>query len=124
MTNKAFNRAVFRIAAIYEGLLGALLFFTPTWPFRQFNVAEPNHPAYIQFPGALLMIFAAMFVKIAREPAHYRHLIPYGIARKGAYCILAFWYWINPGIPGIWKTFAVIDLVMGALFVRAYSSDV
>jgi hypothetical protein len=123
MTSRAFNRAVFQAAAVYDGLLGAVFFFVPNWPFHYFNIAEPGHPAYVQFPGALLMIFAAMFLKIAREPGHYRHLIPYGIAMKAAYCVLAFWYWWNPGIPGMWKTFAVIDLVMALLFVQAYQSD-
>ena len=123
MTSREFNRAVFQVAAIYDGLLGVLFFVAPNWPFHLFNVAEPNHPAYVQFPGALLVIFATMFLKIAREPAQYRHLIPYGIALKAAYCVLAFWYWWNPGIPGMWKTFAVIDLVMALLFVQAYQSD-
>ena len=123
MTDRAFNRLVFRIAAIYDGLMGAVFFFAPSWPFRQFNIAEPGHPAYTQFLGAILMIFAAMFAKIAREPAQYRHLIPYGIALKAAYCALAFWYGINPGIPNMWKTFALIDFVMGVLFLRAYWSN-
>jgi hypothetical protein len=123
MTTRAFNRALFQVAAAYDGLLGAVFFVAPNWPFQQFNIALPNHPAYVQFPGALLMIFAAMFAKIAQEPAQYRHLIPYGIALKAAYCGLAFWYWINPGIPAMWKVFAVIDLVMGVLFVRSYRSN-
>jgi hypothetical protein len=123
MTDRAFNRLVFRIAAISDGLLGALFFFAPSWTFRQLGVAEPGHPAYIQFPGALLMIFAAMFAKIAHEPAQYRHLIPYGIALKAAYCSLALWYGINPGIPNLWKACALFDLVMGILFIHAYRSD-
>jgi hypothetical protein len=120
MTSREFNRAVFQVAAVYDGLLGALFFVAPNWPFDHFNIAEPNHPAYVQFPGALLVIFAAMFLKIARDPAQYRHLIPYGIGLKAAYCGLACWYWLNPGIPRMFQVFAVIDLVMGVLFVRAY----
>jgi hypothetical protein len=123
MTSREFNRAVFQVAALYDGLLGALFFLAPTWPFHYFNIAEPNHPAYVQFPGALLVIFAAMFLKIAREPGHYRHLIPYGIGLKAAYCVLAFWYWWTQGIPKLWQTCAVIDLVMGVLFVRAYREN-
>jgi hypothetical protein len=123
MTTRAFDRALFQVAAAYDGLLGVLFFVAPNWPFHLFNIAEPNHPAYVQFPAALLLIFAAMFYKIAHEPAQYRHLIPYGIALKAAYCTLAFWYWISPGIPNMWKTFAVIDLVMGVLFVRTYQRN-
>jgi hypothetical protein len=120
MTTREFNRAVFQVAALYDGLLGALFFLAPNWPFHYFNIAEPNHPAYVQFPGLLLVIFATMFLKIAREPAQYRHLIPYGIGLKAAYCVLAFWYWWTRSIPGMFQVFAVIDLVMGVLFFRAY----
>ena len=120
MTRREFHRALFQVAAVYDGLLGVLFFVAPNWPFHLFNVAEPNHPAYVQFPGLLLLIFAAMFLKIAREPGQYRHLIPYGIALKTAYCLLAFSYWWTRGIPGMFQIFAVIDLVMAVLFLRAY----
>jgi hypothetical protein len=123
MNARAFNRLVFQIAAASDGLVGAVMFLAPTWLYRQVGIAEPNHPAYIQFPGAVLMIFAAMFSKIAHEPAQYRHLIPYGIGLKGAYVVLALWYWIYTGIPNMWKACAVFDLVMGVLFVRAYQSE-
>ena len=69
------------------------------------------------------MIFAAMYNKIAHEPSQYRHLIPYGIALKAAYLALAFWYGINPGIPTMWKTIAIFDLVLAILFARAYQSS-
>jgi hypothetical protein len=123
MSDRAFHRWVFRIAAVSDGLGGAAMFLAPSWTFHQFGVAEPGHPAFIQFPGAVLMIFAAMFNKIAQEPAQFRHLIPYGIALNAAYCALALWYGLNPGIPTMWKTVAIIELVMGVLFVHAYQSN-
>ena len=58
-----------------------------------------------------------MFVSIARDPVQKRELIVYGILLKVAYCSIAFWYWLSGGIPNLWKPFAVIDLVMGGLFV-------
>jgi hypothetical protein len=46
------------------------------------DTTEPNHPAYVQFPAALLIIFVLMFVTIARDPARFRHLIPFGVLLK------------------------------------------
>jgi hypothetical protein len=120
MTATTLTRALFALAAVYDGALGAVFLFAPTWPFRLHGVAEPNHPAYVQFPAALLLIFALMFLTVARDPARFRHLIPFGILLKAAYCGLAFGYWFTSGIPGMWKTFAVADLVFGLLFVWAF----
>jgi hypothetical protein len=78
--------------------------------------------AYVQFPAALLLMFALMFTRIAIDPAAHRHLIIYGIWLKASYCGLAFWYWLSMDIPVIWKPFAVIDLIMAGLFVWAYSA--
>jgi hypothetical protein len=108
------------LAALYDGVLGAVFLLAPTWPFRVTGVTEPNHLAYVQFPGALLIIFALMFLTVARNPARFRHMIPFGILLKVAYCGLAFGYWFSAGIPGMWKIFAVVDLAMGVLFVWAY----
>ena len=38
---------------------------------------------------------------------------------KVAYCGTAFYYWAAMGIPGIWKPFALADLVFMGLFVWA-----
>jgi hypothetical protein len=116
------SRRLFQAAALYDGLRGALLFFAPSWSYRQLNIAEPGHPAYVQFTGAVLLIFAGMFLKIAHEPSQYRHLMPYGIQLKAAYCVLAAWYGMNNGIPQLWMGLAVADFVLMVLFTREYLS--
>jgi hypothetical protein len=122
MGARELSRWLFVFAAVYDGGLGGVFLLTPTWPFRVNGVTEPNHLAYVQFPGALLMIFALMFLTVARDPARFRHLIPFGILLKIAYCGLAFEYWFMEGIPGMWKIFAVVDLVLGVTFVWAYAA--
>jgi hypothetical protein len=114
--------ALFLVAALYDGVFGAVFFLVPGWVFQQADVTPPNHWAYVQFPAALLIIFALMFAAIARNPAANRNLIVYGILLKASYCGLAFWYWYSAGIPGLWKPFAVFDLVMGVLFAWAYQA--
>ena len=113
--------ALFVIAALYDGALGALFLVAPAWVYRVADVTPPNHWAYVEFPAALLVIFALMFAVIAAKPIENRMLIPYGILLKAAYCGIAFWYWAAEGIPGIWKPFAVVDVVMGSLFLWAFN---
>jgi len=120
MTAKALIRALLLVAALYDGLLGIVFLVAPLWPFHLFGVPEPNHRAYVQFPAALLIIFALMFLEVARAPERSVNLILYGVLLKLAYCGLAFGYWFTTDIPGMWKGFAVADLIMGILFVWAF----
>jgi hypothetical protein len=113
---------LFWIAALYDGILGALFLVAPNYVFDRFQIAPPNHVGYVQFPAALLLIFALLFVAIARNPVANRGLILYGILLKVAYCGLAFYHWASADIPIIWKPFAIIDLVMGVLFIVAWQT--
>ncbi len=92
MRNTKLIVALFVVAALYDGLLGAAFLLAPTVIFRTADVTPPNHWAYVQFPAALLLIFALMFVAIARNPVQKLDLMIYGILLKVAYCSIAFWY--------------------------------
>jgi len=107
---------LFILAAIYDGLLGLIFLFAPHVPYALFVVPPPNHWGYVQFPAALLVIFAIMFVQIAMNPIASRQLIVYGILLKLAYCGVATWHWINDGIPAMWQPLVFADLVFLALF--------
>jgi hypothetical protein len=115
-------RSLFVVAAVYDGLLGLLFLLAPNWAFTQFDITPPNHVGYVQFPAALLIIFGVMFFNIARSPQQCSQLIFYGILLKVAYCSVTFGHWFSSDIPWIWKPFAVIDLLMLALFVWAWMS--
>ncbi len=112
--------ALFWIAALYDGVLGLLFIIAPGYPYELFGVTPPNHMGYVQFPAALLLIFALIFINIARDPVANRGLIIYGILLKAAYCGVCGWYWIATGLPGMWKPFCIVDLLMGLLFILAY----
>lgn len=113
---------LFWLAAAYDGLLGLLFLAAPASVFERFQVTPPNHLGYVQFPAALLLIFALMFVAVARNPFSNRGLIVYGILLKVAYSGLAAYYWATTDIPVIWKPFMWIDLAMLVLFAIAYAS--
>lgn len=114
-------KLLFLVAAAYDGILGLAFLFASTRLFDAFGVTPPNHWGYVHFPAALLVVFAVMFLAIARDPEGNRNLIPYGIMLKTAYCGVTIWHWVTGGIPGMWKPFAIADLVFGVLFIWAYS---
>lgn len=113
-------RRLFVVAALYDGVLGLLFIFAPLAAFGWYNVPPPNHVGYVQFPAALLMVFAAMFARIAADPVGRRNLIPYGIGLKIAYCTTVFWHWGATGIPDMWKPFALADLLFMIFFFVAW----
>lgn len=113
---------VFLASAVYDGLLGAVFLFWPLSVFRVTLITPPNHIGYVQFPACLLLVFALLFLEIARDPVANRKLIPYGILLKASYCGVIFWHWILTDLPAIWKPFAVFDVVFAVLFLAAYSS--
>jgi hypothetical protein len=112
--------ALFLVASLYDGALGLVFLLAPSLVYQWGNVTPPNHWAYVQFPASLLIIFAVMFAAVARDPIRNQNLIIYGILLKLSYCGIALWYWFTAGIPGLWKPFAVIDLVMAVLFLWSY----
>jgi len=113
-------RGLFVVAALYDAVLGVLFIVAPAWAYQTAGVTPPNHWGYIQFPAALLLVFGLMFLAIALDPRRRRMLIPYGIGLKLAYCAVVFAYWATTGIPGMWKPFAIIDIVMAVLFAWSY----
>jgi hypothetical protein len=115
-------RVLFFLAAAYDGVLASLaLLFGPSL-LQFFEVTPPNHWGYIQFPALLLLVFAAMFVQVGREPRRYAHLIPYGMGLKAAYCGVVFGHQAMGSIPAPWLPWAWADLGFLALFLLAYRS--
>ena len=111
---------LFLAAALYDGLLGLAFLVAAAAVFDWAGVTPPNHVGYVHFPAALLVVFAVMFLMIARKPNANRDLIPYGIMLKASYAGVVIYHWIVGGIPLLWKPFAVVDIMFLVLFVMAY----
>jgi hypothetical protein len=120
MKTKKWISWLFVLSAIYDGILGLLFLAAPGLAFERFGVTPPNHFGYVQFPAALLLVFAWMFAAVAMAPERNRNLIPYGMGLKAAYCLVVFYYWLTIQIPPMWKPFAIADLGFLALFFLAY----
>jgi len=112
--------SLFWIAGLYDGLLGLLFLVAPMRVFAVVQVTPPNHSGYVQFPAALLVIFALMFFAVARSPEKNGDLILYGILLKVAYCSVVFYHWAASGIPWIWKPFAIADVLFAVLFLLSW----
>lgn len=115
-------RALFVIAGVYDFAIGLVFLLFGARLFEAAGVPQPNHWGYIQFGALMLMIFGAMFLAVARDPAGNRNLIPYGILLKLSYSALAGYYWATTDCPTLFKPFVVIDVVMLVLFWLAYSA--
>lgn len=113
-------RVLFVMAALYDGVLGAAFLLCPASPFNAFGVPPPNHMGYVQFPAALLLVFALMYAAVAVNPVRNRNLVPYGMLLKVAYCGVVCAYWVTSGIPDMWKPFALLDMVFLVFFLGAY----
>ncbi len=120
MKKKSAISVLFYIAALYDGLLGLLFIFGAGAVFMWFEITPPNHFGYIHFPAALLIVFALMFLAIAKTPYKNRNLIPYGILLKVSYCGVVGYHWVTTGVPGIWKPFVVFDIIFLVLFIVSY----
>ena len=115
-------KLLFLAAAIYDGVLGSAFLFLPAQVFGWIDIPPPNHLGYVQFPAALLVVFALMYSAIALKPLENRNLIPYGILLKVSYCGVVLLHWVSSDLPWIWKPFFIADLVFLALFVWAWRS--
>ena len=122
MKRKSLVALLFVVAAVYDGVLGVAFVFAPGRVFTWYDVTPPNHFGYVQFPGALLIVFALMFLAIAVRPIRNQNLIPFGILLKTSYCGIVFYHWFTTGIPDMWKPFAIIDFAFMILFVWAFVS--
>lgn len=117
MKSNSTIRFFYFIAALYDGVLGLAFLFFPTQVFARLELEAPNHLGYIHFPAALLLVFAILFVSIARNPVANHNLIPYGILLKISYCGVVLFHWVSSGVPSIWKPFFFADLLFIALFL-------
>jgi len=120
MTKKRSMTVLFLVAALYDGLLGAAFLLASDPIFKWLDVEPPNHLGYVQFPAALLVIFAVMFLAIAMRPVRNRNLIPYCILLKLSYCSVVMYHWYTAGIPDMWKPIWVADFTFLILFIWAW----
>ncbi len=114
----ALTRAVLIATALYDGVLGGVFLASPQQALGWIDVPPINHVGYLQFPAAMLLIFAFMFAHAVLSPARHRNLVGYGLLLKLAYIGVAGGHWIADGdLPFIWKPFVIVDAVFAVLLL-------
>jgi hypothetical protein len=115
-------RPFFVVAALYDIVLGGLFLVAPGAIYARFGVTPANHPAYVQFAAAVVLIFGIGFWFVARSPERNRDVIKLGVLFKIAYSgggPRLRWF---RGECGMFVPFAWIDLAFIAAFLAALRS--
>jgi hypothetical protein len=118
--NTAWIRTVYYASAVYDAVIAAVFLFAAGPVFAAAGVALPGHMGYLHFPALILLVFAAMYVRIARDPFRNRDFMVYGMGLKVAYVLVAFGHQLSGNLPSLWVPIAWIDLVFLAFFVAAW----
>ena len=112
-------RPFFVVAALYDLVLGVLFMLAWQPVYRIFDIAPPNHPAYVQFAAAVVATFGIGFWFVSRAPERNRDIIKLGVLLKLAYAGIVLAYWFQGRMPAMWVPFAWIDLGFMVAFVAA-----
>ncbi len=114
-----FAKIVFLVGGIY-----GLLVVTPLYALQSFieKIMPPlvSHPEfYYGFVGAVV-VWHVLFVVMSKDPARYRALMPVAALEKLAFGGPTLALCLTGSASKLWIPGAIIDLILGALFIAAY----
>lgn len=115
-----FAKRVFFIAGVYGLIVLAPQYFLETKTGRDFPPAITHPEYYYGFVGVGL-VFQLIFLIIARDPVRYRAVMIPAILEKATFGVAAVVLFLLGRIPTVILSFAVVDLLLGLLFVVAYA---
>ena len=115
-----FARRVFFIAGVYGLIVLAPQYFLEAKTGRDFPPAITHPEYYYGFIGVGLA-FQALFLVIARDPVRYRAAMIPAVLEKATFGVAAVALYLQGRIPTVVLGFALVDLLLGALFVVAYA---
>ncbi len=122
-----YYRNLFRIAAIYDVLLGIAFTFFPEPVFDALGIRAklPVFGGYLTLLGAFVLVIGLGYFLIARgDLQRNRDLIFIGVLYKLAYSATAFYYWLAGELPHVifGALFGVADAVFFVLMAECYWS--
>jgi len=114
-----FSRIVFLIAGIDGLLVVTPQYFTESLVGEKFPPPVTHPEYYYGFVGAVV-VWHLLFLVISRDPARYRSMMPVAALEKLAFGapILVLYFQGRAALAIVGA--AVIDLILGALFVLSY----
>jgi hypothetical protein len=115
-------KLLFLVAGLYDLILGLgfALFYQTIYGW--FAIDLPSHPAYVQLPALLSMVFGIGFLLVAADPVANRSIIFLGVLMKVVYSALILGHWLSDQVPPLYVAFAVLDVVFAVLFIMAFRS--
>ena len=114
-----FAKIVFTVAGVYGLLVLVPQYFLEGKYGRDFPppVTHPEH--YYGFVG-LALVWQVAFLMIARDPARYRPMMIVAVLEKLSFGVAVPALYLAGRVAPLLLAPAVLDLLLGALFVAAY----
>lgn len=114
-----FARWTFLIAGIYGLLLVLPMLFMEQQISQNYPPAI-THPEYYYGFVAAVVAWQIAFIVMSRDPLRFRPLMLPAMVEKFGYSLIAILLFTQSRIPGVVFGAAMIDLVLGVLFVTAF----
>ena len=115
-----FARRVFLGAAVYGFIVLLPQYFLEEKTGRDFPPAI-THPEYFYGFIGIAVAWQIVFLVISRDPVRYRPLMPVAVVEKIAFGVPAIALYLMGRLSGQMLGAGILDLVLGALFVIAYT---
>jgi hypothetical protein len=114
-----FSSNLFRIAAIYNWLVGIPLLIATAPMLAIMGMAAPADLTWHRLSALLVAIFGIIYWMIAAAPQSYRPLIKLAVAGKVSVFLLFAQAWLGGFVSSMAFGIAVGDLLFGILFAFA-----
>ena len=120
--NRPWIRWMLVATGVYDAALGAAFLVAYPAIYARMGIPPPNHPGYVQFPAALVLLFGVAFLIAASAPSRHRDILAMGLFLKLSYAGVVLGHWFLGSIPALWTPFGWADLVFAVLFALALAS--
>jgi hypothetical protein len=117
-SQSTFWKPFFLVAALYDGILGAVFFLFYNPLFHALGIALPNNTSYIHITTAYIFVQGVSYWFVYRNPLKNVDIVKVGIVYKIIYVGLALYYLaIGQLLSAVFAWLAVTDLIFLAFFV-------
>jgi hypothetical protein len=113
-----FFRSLFRVAALYDGVLGATFFFLYQPIFRSLGIPLPDNASYVHLTAGFVFVQGVGYWLVSRNIWGNVDIVRMGVLYKAIYTAVALYYLaVGQLLNAVFAWFAVFDIVFLVLFV-------